>query len=203
MKNKSYWGKKMNKKIVSTLLFFTLLIAVIIPATGTINDNDIRYTDDNRFIGRTDRIWSIIATYSIPEGASGLAYDGTNLYCGIYGANGDEVYQIDPSDGSYVLLCSGPQADSFGLTFDGTYLWTTDHPSNPAIALQFDMSGSQNDQFNLPDQYMSGIAYDTGDFWVATYYPDDPSIIYKMNDTGSILHQINFDIPAGSVPSES
>ena len=32
--------------------------------------------------------WTIVASYPIPEGASGLAWDGTNLYCGIYGADG-------------------------------------------------------------------------------------------------------------------
>ena len=42
--------------------------------------------------------WTIVASYPIPEGASGLAYDGTYLYCGIYGANGDEFYRIDPDD---------------------------------------------------------------------------------------------------------
>jgi len=41
--------------------------------------------------------------------------------------------------------------------------------------------------FALPDHYMSGIAYDNGDFWVATYYPD-PSTIYKVDNTGSIIH---------------
>jgi PKD repeat protein len=137
------------------------------------------------------RDWSIVETYPIPEGASGLAYDGTNLYCGIYGANGNEIYQIDPATGSYSLLFSGPQDDAFGLTYDGTYLWTTDHPgssSTPALALQLDWNGNLLSQFDLPDHYMSGIAYDNGDFWVATYYPD-PSIIYKVDSTGMILTQ--------------
>ena len=137
------------------------------------------------------RDWTIVATYSIPEGASGLAYDGTDLYCGIYGANGDEVYQIDPVTGSYSLLFNGPQDDAFGLTYDGTYFWTTDHPgssSTPAIAMQLDMAGNLISQFNLPDHYMSGIAYGSGDFWVATYYPD-PSTIYKVDGTGTILNQ--------------
>ncbi len=192
----------MKEEIVSIFVFM-LLIAVIFPASGTLstgNEIDNLIADDiskvapedNPIKGSNDRAWTIVATYQIPESASGLAYDGTYIYCGIYGANGDEVYQIDPSDGSYSLLCNGPQDDSFGLTYDGTYLWTTDHPSNPAVALQFDMSGNLISQFNLPDQYMSGIAYDSGDFWVATYYPD-PSTIYKVNDTGSILQ--NFTAP--------
>jgi len=137
------------------------------------------------------RDWSIVATYPIPEGASGLAYDGTNLYCGIYGANGDEVYQIDPSTGDFSLLFTGPQDDAFGLSFDGTYIWTTDHPgggSTPAIAMQLDMSGNLISQFNLPAHYMSGIAYDSGDFWVAAYYDPDGQI-YKVDITGGIITQ--------------
>jgi PKD repeat protein len=143
-------------------------------------------------IGKTqndDRAWTIVETFPIPESSSGLAYDGTYLYSGIYGSNGDQIYQIDPADGSYSLLCNGPQGDAFGLTFDGTYLWTTDHPSssNPAVAIQFAMNGSEISQFDLPDTYMSGIAYDAGDFWVSTYYNPD-GWIYNIDSTGTILN---------------
>ncbi|MBN1280230.1 MAG: choice-of-anchor D domain-containing protein [Candidatus Thermoplasmatota archaeon] len=137
------------------------------------------------------RDWTIIASYDIPEGASGLAYDGTYLYCGIYGANGDEIYRISPVNGSYTLAFTGTQADAYGLTYDGQYLWTTDHPggsSTPAVALQYDWSGNLLSQFNLPTHYISGIAYDNGDFWVSQYYPD-PSIIYKVTTTGTVLQQ--------------
>mgnify|MGYP000020537131 FL=1 len=141
------------------------------------------------------RDWTITATYQIPEGASGLAFDGTYLYCGIYGANGDEFYQIDPADGSYQLLFTNPViGDCFGMTYDGNHLWVTDHPgssSNPAIAYELDMTGNIVSQFNLPDHYMSGIAYDNGDIWVATYYDPDGHI-YKVNSLGNILQ----DFPA-------
>jgi PKD repeat protein len=136
--------------------------------------------------------WSIIASYSIPGKASGLAYDGTNLYFGIYGSNGDHVYQFDPVTGNSIILFTNPTInDSYGMTFDGTDLWITDHglsSSVPAYAMQLDFSGTVLSQFDLPDHYMSGIAYDNGDFWVVTYYPD-PSTIYKVDASGNILSQ--------------
>jgi len=137
--------------------------------------------------------WTVVQTFPIPEGASGLAYDGTYLYCGIYGANGDEVYQIDPSDGSYQLLFTNPNiGDSFGMTYDGTNLWITDHvtsPSIPATAIELDInSGAILSQFDLPAHYMSGIAYDNGDFWVTAYYDPDGQI-YKVDNTGAIIQQ--------------
>jgi glutamine cyclotransferase len=54
--------------------------------------------------------------------------------------------------------------------------------------MQLDMSGNLISQFNLPDHYMSGIAYDSGDFWVATYYDPDGEI-YKVDDQGTIITQ--------------
>ena len=138
--------------------------------------------------GQASRDWTIVASYEIPGKASGLAWDGTYLYSGIYGSNGDQVYQIDPADGSYSLLCSGPQEDSYGLTFDGTNLWTTDHPSNPAQAMEFSFSGNLISSFNLPAQYMSGIAYDNGNFWVCAYYNPD-GMVYKLDASGNILKQ--------------
>ena len=181
--------KKLLPILVVGILVFGGLGAVGMPSNKTIvntNENDVATSGEI-----VSRDWSIVATYSIPESAAGLAYDGASLYCGIYGANGDEVYQIDPDTGSYSLLFSGPQEDAFGLTYDGVYLWTTDHPgssSTPAGAMQLDMNGNLFSQFDLPDHYMSGIAYDDGDFWVATYYPD-PATIHKVDDTGSILQQ--------------
>ena len=195
------------KKILSIAIVIIFVLvgfgAVGISSNKTIvntNENDTATSVDDLSLNQyqseiggeiVPRDWLVVATYSIPEGAAGLAYDGTYLYCGIYGTNGDEVYEIDPDTGSYSLLFNGPQEDAFGLTYDGVYLWTTDHPgssSTPAVAMQLDMSGNLISQFDLPDHYMSGIAYDSGDFWVATYYPD-PSTIYKVDSTGSIIKQ--------------
>ncbi|MDO9576610.1 MAG: hypothetical protein Q7J16_01865 [Candidatus Cloacimonadales bacterium] len=78
--------------------------------------------------------WTIVQTFSIPEGASGLAWDGTYLYCGIYGANGDEFYRIDPINGSSELLFTNTNiGDCFGMTWDGANLWITDHVTSPSV----------------------------------------------------------------------
>ena len=37
---------------------------------------------------------------------------------------------------------------------------------------------------------MSGIAYDDGIFWVATYYPD-PGMIYQINQNGEVISEIS------------
>ncbi len=138
--------------------------------------------------------WTIVESWSltVSDKASGLAWDGTFFYFGIYGVDGDKVYKFDPSDGSTVLLFTSPDlGDTFGMTYDGSHLWITDHVTSssvPAYAMQFDFSGNILQQFDLPDHYMSGIAYDNGDFWVATYYPD-PGTIYKVDNTGTILTQ--------------
>ncbi len=139
--------------------------------------------------------WTIVDSYTIPEGASGLAFDGTDLYCGIYGADGGRVYRINRDSGIVTPLFVGEHGDAFGLTYDGEYLWTTDHPGSssiPAVAMKLDWNGDVLEQIELPDHYMSGIAYDNGNFWVARYY-EDPGHLYKITSAGMILTE--FDGP--------
>jgi len=148
------------------------------------------------FLGFLSAEWTVVETYTIPGKASGLAWDGTYLYFGIYGSYGDHIYRFDPqSETNSLQFINEELDDSFGMTWDGTSLWITHHPSNPASAVQLDLSGNILSQFSLPDQYMSGIAFDGINFWVSTYYPDDPSVIYQVDNTGAILNQFNFDIP--------
>lgn len=134
--------------------------------------------------------WTILETYTVPGKASGLAYDGTYLYFGIYGTNGSQVHRFDPATGTSTLQFSNAViGDSYGMTSDGASLWITDHVTSsaiPATAMQFDMSGLLLSQFDLPDHYMTGLAYDGGDFWTCEYYPD-PSTIYKVDFEGAVL----------------
>lgn len=150
------------------------------------------FAEKNLTQNQSDREWTIVQSWDIPGKASGLAYDGTYLYFGIYGGNGDHIYKFDPIDGSSVLLFTNSEiGDCFGMSYDGSELWITNQPSSssmPAMATEFDLSGNLINSFDLPDHYMSGIAYDAGDFWVGTYYPD-PGTIYNLDNTGGIISQ--------------
>jgi len=144
-------------------------------------------------------VWSIVATYTIPGKASGLAWDGAYIYSGIYGVDGNKIYKFDPSNGTYSLQCTGPFEDAFGLTYIGPNLATIKQPTNssqPAHILEFTMAGSQVNTITLPDHYMSGVAYDAGNYWVCTYY-NDPGVVYKVNGQGTVLSSF---IPPNNQP---
>lgn len=144
-------------------------------------------------------VWSIVASYTIPGKASGLAWDGSYIYFGIYGSNGQNIYKFDPASGSNSLQCAGPFADAYGLTFKGPTLVTINQPSNssqPATTLEFSMSGTQVSTITLPDHYMSGVAWDNGSYWVCTYYPD-PGKVYHINSSGTVLSQF---VPPNNQP---
>ena len=98
------------------------------------------------------REWTIMNSYAIPEGASGLAHDGNYIYFGIYGVDGDHVYRFDMQDGSHELLFeSSILEDAFGLTYvDGT-LWSIKQigSSSPSLAVQLDFNGNQINQITF------------------------------------------------------
>lgn len=174
---------KLQIPLIRIFLLILLFPGLFLTLGFSSNSDSVKGTKD----------WSIVASYDIPGKASGLAWDGTYLYFGIYGANGDQVYQFDPTTGNSSLLFTNPTInDSYGMTYDGNNLWITDHglsSSIPAYAFELNFSGDSISQFFLPDHYMSGIAFDDPDFWVCTYYPN-PGTIYKVDATGAILSQI-------------
>ena len=135
--------------------------------------------------------WTVVATYEIPGKASGLTFDGSFLYSGLYSAPGDDnlIYKIDPTDGSYELQCIAPQEKSYGLTYDGTYFWSTDRQGSydPALAVQFNEDGNLLSSFELPATYISGIEYmSDGTFWVCAYY-DPNGTAFHIDANGNIL----------------
>jgi hypothetical protein len=143
--------------------------------------------------------WGIVASYTIPGKASGLAWDGTYIYFGIYGLNGNKIYKFNPSTGSSSLQCTGPFEDAFGLTYKSPNLVTINQAASandPSSLLEFSMSGSTVTSMTLPDHYMSGCAWDNGTWWVCTYY-DEPGMVYNLATDGTIISQF---IPPANQP---
>lgn len=143
--------------------------------------------------------WSIVASYTLPGKASGLAWDGTYIYFGQYWSTGNQVYKFNPANGTSTLQCTGTFADAFGLSYKSPNLVTINQPSSssqPAEILEFDMAGANVSTIPLPDHYMSGVAYDAGTYWVCTYYPD-PGTIYHVSATGTVLSQF---VPPNTQP---
>lgn len=174
------------KNNISTMKKVTLIFLF------TILSLSLSFAQNSKDFIKSPRSWTILQSWDIPGKASGLAWDGTYLYFGIYGSNGDHFYRFDPSDGSYQQQFIVPTiGDCFGLTWDGSSLWAINQvsPSSaPAEATELDLSGNTLSTITLPDHYMSGIAYDNGDFWVGTYYPD-PGTVYNINSSGTVLSQ--------------
>ena len=142
---------------------------------------------------RNTNEWTVVATYEIPGKAGGITYDGTYLYSGLYSSPGDDnrIFKIDPADGSYELQCMAPIEEALGLSFDGTYFWSTDRQGSydPALAVQFDMDGNFVSNFELPATYFSGIEYMAdGSLWTTCYYDPD-GMAFHTDDQGNILGQ--------------
>lgn len=167
------------------ILFLVFCFVAVVKVTGQEN--------------RQPATWSVIASYTIPGKASGLAWDGTYIYFGIYGVNGNLIYKFDPGNGTNSIQCTGSFDDAYGLTYKSPNLVTIDQPASsatPSSALEFSMAGATISTITLPDHYMSGIAYDAGNYWVCTYYPD-PGVVYEINSSGAILSQF---IPPNNQP---
>lgn len=48
-------------------------------------------------------IWTIEQSFTIPGKASGLAWDGTYLYYGIYGSGGSNFYRFNPATTGFLV----------------------------------------------------------------------------------------------------
>jgi len=134
---------------------------------------------------------TILATYSIEDHASGLAWDGQYLWYGRYGTYGERIHKFDPQTGitlDYISLTLPGGTlldDAYGLTWDGQYLWVTSH-TTPNSTFRFDTTGTIISQFANPSNYMSGLAWNGTDLYMADYYQPDGAIL-KVATTGTVL----------------
>ncbi|MDR4987859.1 MAG: choice-of-anchor D domain-containing protein [Bacteroidales bacterium] len=180
------------KKITRFLVFLCLV------AGHTVSHADSPGNDLNNPLA--DDGWTVVDMYTVNAYAGGLAFDGQYFYIGSYGGGfGDRMYRFDPETEELILLFQGTGIQSsYGLTYDGSHLWTIQQmgASVPAKAVKIDMDGNQLQEFSLPGNYMSGIAWDQGNFWVATYFPN-PGTIHYVDNEGN---QLSSFVPPSNQP---
>jgi len=136
---------------------------------------------------------SVIHAVPTPPNASGLAWDGSDLWCGAYGVNGDTIYKIDPADGTILKkLVWGYQADSYGMTFDAGNLWVNDHLTGQDSIFRIDtITGARVHAIPAHKEYMAGLAFDGSELWHCLYYNPDGRAYYIDKTDGSALDSIN------------
>jgi len=123
--------------------------------------------------------YSMIDYYSAPgnEQGSGLAFDGTNLWC----ACGDTLYKLNSSDCSVISSYESPTWYSKGLTFDGTYLWLTSYYSLYKIdPTDCTVLATYNADLDLYQNFEGGVAFDGTNLWLGCSWNFDPDKIFKV-----------------------
>ena len=131
---------------------------------------------------------TVVATYEIHDHASGLAYDGQNIWYGRYGTVGERIYKFNMALGMVTDSLDFGTAnldDAYGMTWDGQYLWITNH-IGVDFTLKVDTLGNIISQFQNPSDYMSGLAWTGTYLYMGDYYNPDGAI-YKCNSSGTIL----------------
>jgi YVTN family beta-propeller protein len=79
-------------------------------------------------LGHGCSIESVLSTSTNP---GGMAFDGTNLWVALYGANAVEKINVSTGNGTIYRVGDGPRS----VAFDGTYIWVTNENSNTVTKL--------------------------------------------------------------------
>ena len=122
--------------------------------------------------------------YNFIEGVTGMCWVNGELYV-LQNYNG-RVYKYDFIRKVAVFQFYMPSG-AFGLTWDGTYLWTTTYYSANA----YNLAGERKGSFNLPGYTNNNrtITWDGKSFLIANVYGDRE--IYRTNEKGEVLGQYN------------
>lgn len=141
---------------------------------------------------------SVVNAFEAPDNASGLAWDGSYLWCGAYGVNGDTIFKLDSNDGTILKKIRwGQSVDSYGLTFDQGDLWVNDHISGTDSIFRIDtITGARITALPAHKEYMAGLANDGTHLWHCVYYSPDGRAYYIDKTNGNALDSIDiFELP--------
>ena len=146
---------------------------------------DLRKKKIDFYIASGDTI-----TYSVKGGSTpdcfncwGECFISGPNYVKLTGSNGISVEPALFTYGGdcFNVLDSNDIPDGKCLTYDGTFLWTT---NNDDTVSKLNEVGNVIDSFSTPDTGLYGIAFDGTYFWTSDYNSD---MIYQLDTFGSIV----------------
>jgi hypothetical protein len=160
--------------------------AECLPAALAYNGAYVVSSDPASFSDGHWKVWSeqgsIISSFLPPEWEEihdGATFDGTYYWGSSNKQN--TVFRLTTT-GS--VVSSFPQSYTYGLTWDGQYLWTSDTVSSGKMLRRHTTAGSVVSSFNVP--HAISLACDLG--WDGAYLwaPDSRGYIYRLTTTGSV-----------------
>ena len=179
------------------IMSFTIVDSVDIGdyANGVAFGNDYVWACDNG----TDSIFKIdpdnmqiVSSFRYGGGLTGLAHDGEYLWIGYYP---DSIRKIDTTGNTAGSWPSPGAANSYGMAFDGQYLWHTDADLRMIYKLDY------NDPTNIIDSFaVSWTPLDLGWYrdhlWGIDY---DSSLVYELDPTNmNIINSWSTGRPSSS-----
>jgi hypothetical protein len=157
-----------------------------LPAALAYNGAYVVSSDPAYFSDDHWKVWSeegsIIRSFLPPRGLEihdGAAFDGTSYWGSSYIQN--TVYNLTTM-GS--IVTSFPRTRTYGLTWDGRYLWTSDAGGSNELR-RHTTTGSVVSSFPVPQPI--SLACDLGWDGVYLWAPDSRGYIYRLTTTGSIV----------------
>lgn len=95
---------------------------------------------------------------------TGLVYDGQSLWLADY--KSDQIYRIDPSDGTVRDSIPSPGFWPMGLAWDGEHLWNADNKQQKLFQID-PANGRILNVLGAPSSSPQGLAWDGSALWVS------------------------------------
>jgi hypothetical protein len=167
--------------------------AECIPAALAYNGAYVVSSDPASFSDGYWKVWSeegsILYSFLPPKWEKvheGAAFDGTNYWGSSYLVN--RIYSLTTT-GSVISTFTHPY--TYGLTWDGQYLWTSDCVSSGQMIRRHTTAGSVVSSFNVPQpiSFACDLGWDGAYLWC----PDTRGYVYRLTTAGSVA--ASFDPP--------
>jgi DNA-binding beta-propeller fold protein YncE len=171
-------------KVLGTWTGGTATVGVI-PAAGKVFVTDFNSPGKLYAIDPTAAPGALPSVATLPNEASGIAFDGTHLWTANFSGS---VSMITPQSPYTVTTPTTVFVNPLGILYDGAHIWVTDNGAGALIEL--DSSG------NVLKTVTTGTGpaypvFDGTNIWVPNY--NDSSLTVVQASSGSVVAQISAD----------